>query len=152
MFTFKLRVWNKASLRIIGTGLITLTVLYVCVAIADDGSPSFLQLDNRRFIGPMGVKGDPNPANDEFMFEDGKFVSKSCLEWGFSPARYWVRNEKDGLHFLAELTSRDHGEMRYEGVFDGQQIKGKVMWKKERWYWTIQREYRFTGRLAVPVK
>ncbi len=152
MFTFKRRVWEEASLIIFGTGLITLIVFCVSVAFADDSSLSELHLDNRRFIGPMGVQGDPNPPDDEFMFEDGKFVSKSCLDWGFSPARYWVRNEKDGLHFLAELSSPDHGEMRYEGVFDGQLIKGRVMWKKERWYWTIQREYRFTGRLAAPAK
>lgn len=152
MFTFKRRIWEEASLKAFGTGLITLTILCVCGASADDSSLSNLQLDNRRFIGPMGVKGDPDPADDEFIFEDGKFVSKSCLDWGFSPARYWLRHEKDGLHFLAELTSPDHGEMRYEGVFDGRQIKGSVLWTKERWYWTIQREYMFTGRLAVPGK
>ena len=39
--------------------------------------------------------------------------------------------------------------MRYEGVFDGTQIKGTAYWKKARWYWTLEREYLFQGKPPV---
>ncbi len=134
-------------------GLVSALLLCAFTAAAEDPSQAAAKttiesIGNKRFVGPMGVVGDPNPTEDVFIFKDGTFVSNSCLEWGFSPATYWVQKRADGLHFLAELTSPDHGKMRYQGVYDGSQIKGNVMWKKERWYWTIEREYRFTGRLS----
>jgi hypothetical protein len=132
-------------------------LLYASLVLAQTASskPStaaFSSIENRRFVGPMGVIGEPNPSDDVFIFKDGKFVSQGCLNWGFSPAPYWLRQEADGLHFFAELTSPDHGQMRYQGVYDGQKIKGNVTWKKERWYWTTEREYRFTGALPEPEK
>ncbi len=105
-----------------------------------------------QFIGPMGVEDETNPEEDVFTFKDGKFVSKSCAKWGFSPAPYWVRWDADGIHFLAELESEEHGKMRYEGVFDGNEMRVVAYWKKERWYWTIERTYRFRGRPAKPTR
>ena len=153
----KHRLWRDRVSAVIRAGLVCSLFLYVSLTHAEnaapmDPAPLTDSIDDRRFVGPMGVVGEPDPSQDEFIFKDGTFVSRSCLDWGFSPAPYWVRKEADGLHFLAELTSPDHGQMRYQGVFDGQQIKGSVVWKKERWYWTIEREYRFTGRLAGPEK
>lgn len=115
-------------------------------------APSHTALDGTRFAGPHGVEGDPNPDDDVFTFKDGKFSSASCLEWGFTPAPYWVRRDAKGLHFLAELVSPDHGTLRYEGVFDGRELRGTAQWRKERWYWTIERTYRFSGRPSPAAK
>lgn len=110
------------------------------------GDPMQRELESRRFVGFLQALGDADPEKDAYTFKDGEFVSEGCLKWGFSPAPYWVRRDKDGLHFLAELSSPEHGTMRYEGVFDGKEVKGSVKWKKERWYWTMERDYRFTGK------
>ena len=59
-------------------------------------------IDGRKFVGTLKAKGDSVPDNDAFSFKDGKFVSEGRLKWGFSPAPYWVRRDKDGLHFLSE--------------------------------------------------
>lgn len=99
-------------------------------------------LDNSRFVGPFFVEGEKDPPDETFTFENGKFHSASCLEWGFTPAPYWTRRDADGLHFLAELESPEHGTMRYQGVFDGKTLKATALWRKERWYWTLEREYR----------
>lgn len=114
-----------------------------------DASQLSAMLDSRRFVGTLKAIGDSTPEEDGFAFKDGKFVSEGCLKWGFSPAPYWVRPDKDGLHFLSELSSPEHGTMRYEGVFDGTQIKGTAYWKKQRWYWTLEREYSFQGKPPV---
>jgi len=107
-------------------------------------------LEGLRFAGPFGAEGEKNPKQDAFMFKDGKFSTASCLEWGFTPAPFWLRRDAAGLHFLAELKSPDHGTMRYEGVFDGAKLAVVGYWKKERWYWTIERTYRGEGRLPEP--
>lgn len=128
------------------------------VAMAQDASskmqPHAIEndLEGIRFVGPFGAEGETGPKVDTFTFSDGKFATGSCLEWGFSPAPYWVRRGTNGLHFLAELESPEHGTMRYEGMFDGKELTVVGYWKKERWYWTIARTYRGKGRPAAPVK
>lgn len=109
-------------------------------------------LEGVRFVGPFGAEDETNPKQDGFTFKDGKFATDSCLEWGFTPAPYWVRQAADGLHFLAELESPDHGTMRYEGVYDGKELTVVGYWRKERWYWTIERTYRGMGRLEGTVE
>jgi hypothetical protein len=109
-------------------------------------------LEGIRFVGPFGAEAEANPKQDGFTFKDGKFATDSCLEWGFTPAPYWVRQAADGLHFLAELKSPDHGTMRYEGVYNGRKLTVVGYWKKERWYWTIERTYRGMGRPEESVK
>ena len=109
-----------------------------------------IEFGNVQFVGPFGAEDERNPKQDTFTFKDGKFVTGSCLEWGFSPAPYWLRQDATGLRFLAELESPEHGTMRYEGVFDGEKLSVVAYWKKERWYWTTERTYRGYGNLATP--
>lgn len=129
---------------------VLLSVLSPLAVAQNDATGGFngisVHLDNRRFVGPMSVSGESTPTQDIFLFKDGTFVSENCLRWGFSPTPYWLRRDADGLHFMAHLESPEHGSMHYEGTFDGRVIKGTAMWKKERWYWTIEREYQFMGR------
>lgn len=98
-----------------------------------------------QFIGPFGAEDEKKPKQDTFTFKDGKFSTGSCLEWGFKPAPYWVRRDDKGIHFLAELESREHGTMRYEGTYDGKKLTVVGFWKKERWYWTMKATYRGHG-------
>ena len=118
----------------------------VAVAAAEaGGAPVATELEGVRFVGPFGAERETDPKMDTFTFKDGKFATGSCLEWGFTPAPYWIRRDADGLHFLAELESPEHGTMRYEGVFDGEALTVVAYWKKERWYWTTERTYRGQG-------
>lgn len=110
------------------------------------------ELEGRQFAGPFGAEGEAKPQEDTFTFKDGKFATGSCLEWGFVPAPYWVRRDAKGTYFLAELESPEHGTMRYEGVFDGKELKVVGYWKKERWYWTTERTYRGKGRPSTQSK
>jgi hypothetical protein len=87
--------------------------------------------DGMRFQGPFRVKGESNPREDIFTFEDGKFFTEGCLEWGFKPAPYWLRRSAEGIHFLAVLESPENGTMSYEDVFDGNELKAKAFWKPD---------------------
>lgn len=103
-------------------------------------------LEGMRFGGPFAVEGEASPSNDVLVFEDGLFWSRICLEYGFEPAHYWVRRDADGLRFRARAESPENGTIRFEGIFDGEELKATALWTKERWYWTIEQKFVFTGR------
>lgn len=142
------RARANPALALIFTGLVYLLLGASPLALAEGASSAPLAfsrsggLDNTRFAGPFIVEGEKDPPDEIFTFKNGKFHSASCLEWGFTPAPYWTRRDADGLHFLAELESPEHGTMRYQGVFDGKKLKATALWRKERWYWTLERVYR----------
>lgn len=121
-------------------------------AIAQNMAPESSSLDRihalegMQFAGPLAVEGETSPDEDLLSFEDGKFSSKVCIEYGFAPALYWVRWDTDGLHFIAELESPENGTIRFEGVTDGKQLSATALWTKERWYWTIEQRLHFTGQ------
>ena len=103
-------------------------------------------MQGMQFAGPLAVKDETNPPNDVLSFKDGEFSSKACHRYGFTAAPYWVRRDDDGLHFRAELTSPENGTMRFEGIYDGETLQATALWTKERWYWTIEQKFQFTGR------
>lgn len=104
-------------------------------------------LQGLRFIGPLAVGGNKKLGKEVLTFKGGKFSSQLCLQFGFSPAPYWVRRDAQGLHFEAELQSPEQGTMKFEGVFDGEAMSATALWTKTRWYWTIEQKFQFTGRL-----
>jgi hypothetical protein len=104
------------------------------------------ELEGMQFVGPLVVGDQTDPSEDVLTFEDGQFSSQTCLEYGFAPAPYWVRSDDDGLHFRAELQNPQHGTIRFEGVFDGEEMLATALWTKERWYWTVEQDFRFAGR------
>ena len=55
-----------------------------------------MTLEGIKFVGPFGAEDETNPKQDTFTFKDGKFATGSCLEWGFTPAPYWVRRDDKG--------------------------------------------------------
>lgn len=102
-------------------------------------------LEDRRFVGPLVVADDTQGNKDILTFKNGRFSSRICRQYGFSPAPYWVRRDSEGLHFRARMSSARSGTMRFEGVFDGKEMHATAHWIKERWYWTVEQTFRFTG-------
>jgi hypothetical protein len=160
MMILNMRTNSAPITCLIFFGLCQFTLLFVLSSapFAQDISPKHQlkviapALDGLRFVGPFGAEREDKPKKDSFTFKDGKFATASCLEWGFKPAPFWTRRDSKGIHFLAELKSPDHGTMRYEGTYDGKELKVFGYWKKVRWYWTIERRYQGKGRLASATK
>lgn len=107
-------------------------------------------LDGMRFAGTLGPEGGPGDREDVLYFADGQFWSENCVPCGFSPGPYWVRYAEDGIHFKGELQSPKSGRFLYSGVVRGEQLTVTINWRKERWYWTIDRNFWFEGELARP--
>ena len=67
---------------------------------------------------------------------------------GFAPAVYWVTRSEEGIHFRGRTESPEAGAFAYDGVVSGNRISVRIRWRKERWYWTIDRVFRFEGEAA----
>jgi len=105
-------------------------------------------LQGMRFIGPLEVKGQPGSEDEVLTFKGGMFSSKVCLQYGYAPVPYWVRRDADGIHFFAKLEHPTNGTIRFEGVFNGRAMRASALWKKKRWYWTIEQTLLFEGHVS----
>jgi hypothetical protein len=101
------------------------------------------------FVGSLGPEGEPGDRDDVIHFADGQFWSENCVPCGFPPGRYWVRYEDDEIHFRGNLRSPDNGEFSYRGVVQGNRLTVTMNWRKERWYWSLDRDFWFEGTLAA---
>lgn len=106
------------------------------------------RLDGMRFVGMFGPDGQPGDRKDTLYFGDGQFWSANCVPCGFSPAIYWVRQAGDEIHFRGEMASPERGKFTYTGIIRGKRLTAKIHWRQERWYWSIDRDFRFEGTLS----
>jgi hypothetical protein len=124
-------------------------VSFATVSLAQQAAtpspPAINVLDGKTFTGEIVPVGKASGRAEDFVFADGKFRSKVCLHWGFKPGPYWVRMENGQVHFRARLTSVENGVMTFRGDVAGSRIYAEVDWVKPRWYWTIERQFRFQG-------
>lgn len=121
-------------------------------ALGDDpGQPlrTHGRLDGMRFVGMFGPAQDPDEGReDTLFFGDGHFWSGNCVPCGFAPGKYWIRYDGDAIHFRGVMESPARGRFTYLGVVRGGHLSASVNWHKERWYWTIDRDFRFEGTLS----
>ena len=102
-------------------------------------------LDGYRFRTQTFDRHGVARTEDRLVFNNGKFASDNCMRLGFGESPYWIRIEGDRVHFLSETTSPSHGTMVWKGTITGDRIEATYRWTKERWYWTLRREYQIRG-------
>jgi len=109
-------------------------------------------LDGRSFVGEIGPVGEAAFTKDVWEFRDGTFVSKECQErCGYPRSPYWVRFQEDAVQFRSKSTCPDtEATIVWKGVVKGDRIEGTFTWTRERWYWTVQKDFWFEGRLVKP--
>ena len=105
-------------------------------------------LDGKRFEGPTGEKGKKEHHVDTLIFEEGRFTSTACFEYGFESGPYTATAEDGTVRFKAVTLSPTHGKMEWSGTLRGEELEVDYNWTKERWLWTTFREYWFKGSLV----
>lgn len=118
-----------------------------------DNTTSKAPLDGRVFIGALGPEGKPKDVEDRFVFDNGTFVSKECELRCDYPARpYFVRQVGERIEFLSETKCPyKDATIVWRGAVEDDRIKGVATWTIDRWYWTIERKYEFSGKLRQSV-
>jgi hypothetical protein len=96
-------------------------------------------------MGMFGPGDGSSDRADVLHFCDGYFRSENCVPCGFSPGRYKPWSTDKGVRFDGVLTSPDRGRFHYKGVVREGRVFARLMWRKERWYWTIDKDFRFEG-------
>lgn len=107
-------------------------------------------LDGMTFTGKLGPAGKPADVDDTFVFKDGMFVSMECEKNCNYPARpYFARNVEDTVEFISETRCPDNdAKIIWKGSIENNTIQGVFTWTISRWYWTVQKDFRFSGRLS----
>ncbi len=145
---------NKPRRRaacIAALALSTWAVAAPAANVADDVSPDALthgDLDGMMFVGTFEPVDGSGGRQDTLSFGSGHFWSANCVPCGFTPAAYWVRKVGNMMHFRGEMVSADSGTFDYAGIVEGHRLVANIAWRKDRWYWSMRRQFRFEGRLA----
>lgn len=109
-------------------------------------------LDGMTFSSELGPVGEPANVKDFLIFENGMFVSKECeRRCDYPPAAYFVRRVGASIEFVSEThCSANDATIVWRGTVDDESgtINGMFTWTSTRWYWTIEKEFWFEGRLA----
>jgi len=114
----------------------------------DGTAESHGRLDGMRFVGSFAPEGKGAGRKDTLFFSDGHFWSANCVPCGFAPGVYSTRQLGDTIHFRGEMKSRERGVFAYVGVVRAGRLSATIRWHKDRWYWSIDREFRFDGTVA----
>lgn len=109
-------------------------------------------LDGKSFAGKLEGPGIDPDRTDTVVFEDGMFMSEECQKrCGYTAGPYWIRSNGDGVQFKAETPCLEaDARIVWNGVVRGDEIEGTFTWTSERWYWTVEKEFSFRGRLIEP--
>ena len=105
-------------------------------------------LDGQSFTGEFGPIGKAADGTDSWVFQNGSFLSKSCLECGFPQSVYSSESGPGVVDFTTTTSCPvSDAEIVWEGTVKNGKIEGVFTWTKKRWYRTVQKRFWFKGRL-----
>ena len=83
------------------------------------------QLDGKVFVADAGEKGKAaDEKADVITFQNGKFHSSLCDQYGYNKGAYKSTAQGDAINFDAETTSEKDGRLVWKGSVKGDVIEG----------------------------
>lgn len=118
------------------------------VPAAVPGQPGEAGLDGRVYRVRLGPEGGTLDVTDHLTFDQGLLLSEECLRRCNYPARpYFLRRSSGVVEFISE--TRCPGKdawITWRGrVHEDGRIEGHFTWRVERWYWSVEKRFRFDG-------
>lgn len=104
-------------------------------------------LDGLSFVGKLKSADGSIELDDTLHFSEGHFWSAGCIRCSFMPGAYWSRTAGSSTEFHGVLESPERGSFTYRGRVQDGRVEVKIYWLRERWYWTVDRDYVFEGRV-----
>ncbi len=145
---------RTATLLAVATILLMFFLLAQWPARSEEGEALAIPVSSQGALDGLSFEGMFGPADrspdkaDVLYFRNGQFWSKICVPCGFPPGPYRARRPDDGIQFEGVLKSPDRGRFLYTGLVKNGQLVARINWRKERWYWTIDKDFRFEGAQA----
>jgi hypothetical protein len=123
--------------------IITAGLLLIAVAVHAQQIQGLL--DGKKFSIQM-MKGGALDSKETIVFDQGMMDPLDCHQYGFTAAKYEVKNS-GGMYTWHVITKSDkEGTMSWQGKITGDNIEGNVSWTKEG---QAPINYTFKGTTAV---
>lgn len=91
-------------------------------------------LDGKSFTGNTGKMGKKSSNTDVITFENGKFSSSGCQNYGFGSGAYQTTTEGEKTHFVADTFSEKTGRITWVGTVSGEKLDATYLWYKKGKY------------------
>jgi hypothetical protein len=88
-------------------------------------------LDGRNFDGVVLERGKTSGDADTLIFNDGRFRSTACDQYGYSDGPYAASVSGDMIVFEAETESPKYGKLLWKGVVRGHKLDGTMTMVRE---------------------
>jgi len=85
-------------------------------------------LDGKSYSGKTGELGKKINEDEVIKFENGKFTSVGCAEWGFGSGPYMTEKQGDRIFFVADTFSEKYGRISWSGVVSGKDAHATYVW------------------------
>ena len=105
------------------------------------------ELDGLDFAGTLRSADGSISLDDTLHFRGGHFWSSGCVKCSFMPGAYWTRRVGPTIEFTGVLESPERGRFTYKGSVNNGEVQVSIHWLRARWYWTMERDYAYVGRL-----
>ena len=92
-------------------------------------------LDGMKFEGSLTEDGSAAaPSEEALIFENGEFLSKACIPYGFAKAPYKATKEGDRIKWSAVVSNPDSkgDKAVWSGSVVGDKLTGKMIWSKAK--------------------
>lgn len=100
---------------------------HLCLAVATAPAPAQTSaLDGRNFEGVVLERGKTSGDADTLIFNDGRFRSTACDQYGYSDGPYTASVSGDTIAFEAETESPKYGKLLWKGVVRGHKLDGTM--------------------------
>jgi uncharacterized protein YdeI (BOF family) len=88
-------------------------------------------LDGKVFAAELVKAGEKSGDKDQLSFKGGKFLSSTCVAYGFHEAAY-TATEKDGvITFTSNATNADGETMSWTGTIKQGVVEGTAVYKSK---------------------
>ena len=102
------------------------------LAVATGPAPAKTSaLDGRNFEGVVLERGKTSGDADTLIFNDGRFRSTACDQYGYADGPYTASVSGDTIAFEAETESPKYGKLLWKGVVRGHKLDGTLTTVRE---------------------
>jgi hypothetical protein len=99
----------------------------LCLAVATAPARARMPaLDGRNFEGVVLERGKTSGDADTLIFNDGRFRSTACDQYGYSDGAYTASVSGDTIAFEAETESPKYGKLLWKGVVRAHKLDGTM--------------------------
>jgi len=88
-----------------------------------------VSLDGKVFT--VGLPSGDSLMVEDFTYNNGKFESPACYEWGFTAAAYHAWESDGNIQWQSLYESPKEGKMLFWGTIKGNEMTATQLWTKE---------------------